>query len=67
MIKIDENQEAIAHIKMVIDPHDLATARILEEENENDGGAPPESLIAGSHWKLGSPMKMVTAQEWGCQ
>jgi len=34
MVKINENQEAISHINMVIDLHDLAATRILEEENK---------------------------------
>jgi len=63
MVKIDENQEGIVRIQMAVDIHDLAVARILAEETENNGDTLPSAILHGSHWKLGSPLKMITAQE----
>jgi len=51
MVKIDENQEGIVRIQMAVDIHDLAVAKILAEETENNGDALPSAVLHGSHWK----------------
>ncbi|KIJ43728.1 hypothetical protein M422DRAFT_169582, partial [Sphaerobolus stellatus SS14] len=64
MVRIDENQEAIARITMAVEHYDRAKEALTEEENENDGEEAPIAVIEGDHWKLGSPLRRISAREW---
>ncbi|KIJ31220.1 hypothetical protein M422DRAFT_267173 [Sphaerobolus stellatus SS14] len=64
MVRIDETQEAIARITMAVDQYDSSRYTMMQEEIENDGEEAPTPLIEGDHWKLGSPLQRISAQEW---
>lgn len=64
MTRTDENQEAIAKIALAIDLYNHAQKAGARKEEENDGGAPPEPVIGGNHWKLGAPLKKISARDW---
>jgi len=60
MVRIDENQEAIARIRMSVDIFDSARAAEISQQNDNDGEAPPDTIVEGSHWKLGARLRLTT-------
>jgi len=64
MVRIDENQEAIARIRLSVDLYDAARLAAIQEQNENDGEELPVAVVEGVHWKLGSPLQLITAREW---
>ncbi|KIJ28337.1 hypothetical protein M422DRAFT_270406 [Sphaerobolus stellatus SS14] len=64
MVRIVKNQEAIARITMAVEHYDRAKEALTEEENENDGEEAPTAVIEGDHWKLGSPLRRISAREW---
>ena len=64
MAQIDENQEAIAGITMAVDLYDASQRSIAREETENDGAESPPAIIEGEHWKLGAPLKRISARDW---
>jgi hypothetical protein len=64
MTRIDENQEAIACIRMDVNAYDAELKKQIEdsedtEENLRKASAPKPQ----AHWKLGSPAKRTTSQE----
>ncbi|KIJ50559.1 hypothetical protein M422DRAFT_245175 [Sphaerobolus stellatus SS14] len=64
MVRIDENQEAIARITMAVEHYDRSKEALIEEEIENDGEEASIPVIEGDHWKLGSPLRRISAREW---
>ncbi|KIJ33594.1 hypothetical protein M422DRAFT_264356 [Sphaerobolus stellatus SS14] len=64
MVRIGENQEAIARITMAVEHYDRSKEALIEEEIENDGEEAPIPVIEGDHWKLGSPLRRISAREW---
>ncbi|KIJ35457.1 hypothetical protein M422DRAFT_180706 [Sphaerobolus stellatus SS14] len=64
MIKIDENQEAIARITMAVEHYDASKYVQSQEEDENDGEEAPPPVIEEAHWKLGSPLRRISARDW---
>jgi hypothetical protein len=66
MVKIDENQEVIAQIRMAVDNYDN-TQRLEEFEDTADEELPGSNVsflsgIGGSHWKLGAPDHATTSK-----
>ncbi|KIJ56112.1 hypothetical protein M422DRAFT_239322 [Sphaerobolus stellatus SS14] len=49
---------------MVVDSYDESQRAKNLEENENDGGEAPEPVIIEGHWKLGAPLKKISARDW---
>ncbi|KIJ58811.1 hypothetical protein HYDPIDRAFT_33775 [Hydnomerulius pinastri MD-312] len=68
MARIDENQEAVAHIRMLIDNEERRQAELHVPEPTEDGDTnleEPASVTPGPpvHWKLGSPLKLSTSHD----
>ncbi|KAF8581179.1 hypothetical protein K439DRAFT_1647974 [Ramaria rubella] len=62
MITIDENQEAIACIRMAVDAYDMATKEVAAEIGHDEKPKETPSTPVG-HWKLGSPDKHTTVKK----
>ena len=63
MTRIDENQEAIARIRMNIDASDAelrAQAEDIEEDHMKVQQTVQTAATSQGHWKLGAPEKHVT-------
>ncbi|KAF8527226.1 hypothetical protein JB92DRAFT_3081531 [Gautieria morchelliformis] len=61
MTRIDENQEAIAHIGMAIDAYEKELKdRNAEAEEEKKAQHNTQAAQPQGHWKLGSPEKHTT-------
>ncbi|KIJ25403.1 hypothetical protein M422DRAFT_273649 [Sphaerobolus stellatus SS14] len=56
MVKIDENQEVIARIRMAVDRFDALTSLEREELDSTDGGPLVSPSETEAHWALGSPL-----------
>ncbi|KAF8585398.1 hypothetical protein K439DRAFT_1615941 [Ramaria rubella] len=64
MVRIDENQEAMARIRTAIDLHDKWLQQASAAENAtNDGELPPEPEHSDQHWALGARQKKVYAHQ----
>ena len=64
MVQIDENQEAIACIRMLFDIYDSEKAAICLQETANDGNELLKPIVERDHWKLGSWLKVMSVHEW---
>lgn len=63
MARIDENQEAIARIRMAIDNYDRARRHLDAEEDEiPDDEELHKSVMDERHWSLGAPEKKTIAK-----
>lgn len=64
MTRIDENQEAIACIRMDVNAHDAELEELLKESEDTEKSRCKASApTSQAHWKLGSPTKRTTSQE----
>ncbi|KAF8577619.1 hypothetical protein K439DRAFT_1664150 [Ramaria rubella] len=64
MVRIDENQEAMAHIRMAIDMQDKRHQEAFAVENATDDGEPPpEPVQSEHHWALGARQKKIYARQ----
>jgi hypothetical protein len=59
MLRIDENQEVMARIRMYVDMYDSEIRQIIKELNETDGDPPPKPTERQDNWALGSPLRIV--------
>jgi hypothetical protein len=65
MVRIDENQEVIARIRMYVDLQDETIAQELATMNEADGGGvPPPVTENNNHWAVGSPLRTIVISEF---
>ncbi|KIJ39542.1 hypothetical protein M422DRAFT_257594 [Sphaerobolus stellatus SS14] len=59
--RIDENQEAIARIRMFVDIYDTEISRAMSAEDLTDGcEPPPKPVISQGNYALGSPLKRLS-------
>ncbi|KIJ30421.1 hypothetical protein M422DRAFT_268076 [Sphaerobolus stellatus SS14] len=59
--RIDENQEAIARIRMFVDFHDEQLSKAVSAENLTDGcEPPPEPVCSQDNYALGSPLQKLS-------
>ena len=71
MVRIDENQEAVARIRLTINEHDARRRQDEAELNDHsdevelsgDGEKADEPLDSDRHWKLRSPDKLSLAAQ----
>lgn len=59
MARIDENQEAVARIRMLIENAKLRAMSGSESESESEESQ-PRSSESEDHWVLGSPISSLT-------
>ncbi|KIJ44427.1 hypothetical protein M422DRAFT_252026 [Sphaerobolus stellatus SS14] len=59
VVRINENQEVIARIRMYVDLHDKENQRRLQELDESDGGHQLTPTEGREHWAIGSPLKPI--------
>jgi len=59
MIRIDENQESIARIRMAVDRHDEGIRRRSAELDKSDGGELPAPITTQGHWAIGSRQRKI--------
>jgi len=64
MVCIDENQEAIAQIRMSVDQNDENSKRLVEELNISDGGPLAPPVDSYRHWAIGSRCRKVPIAEF---
>ncbi|KAF8587172.1 hypothetical protein K439DRAFT_1645943 [Ramaria rubella] len=62
MVTIDENQEAVACIRMAVDAYDMAAKEEAAEIGRDEKPKDTPSAPVG-HWKLGSPDKHTTVKQ----
>ncbi|KIJ30780.1 hypothetical protein M422DRAFT_267613 [Sphaerobolus stellatus SS14] len=59
--RIDENQEAIARIRMFVDLNDVEISKAMSAEDLTDGcGPPPEPVYSQENYALGSPQTKLS-------
>jgi len=59
MVRIDENQEAIARIRMAVNSHDKEVQRMNDELDKSDGEQLPPPTRTQAHWAVGSRQRKI--------
>ena len=65
MTRIDENQEAIACIRMDVDAYDAELKAKVEAEDTEDSRKTKQKtpVLSQAHWRLGAPQKRITTKQ----
>ena len=63
MVRIDENQEAVAQIRTAVNAVDTIFLSSIEEE-ESSKIDKVKPVAPQTHWRLGSPQKRTTKMEY---